>query len=255
MCPFIKIFAYNIPSYGLCMCFAIFLCSFLIVKDAQKSSIEFENTIVLIAVITGAFLLSGGLLYILVTYSFEDLITYIRNLDFSFLISGGLVFYGGLLGGVFGGIVCSKILRIEISVVERCIVPYIPLGHAIGRIGCLLAGCCHGFAYNGFLAVRRTLYSQVNTYFPIQVIEAILDILIFIVLLLYAKKEHKKYDILCAYLIIYSIVRFFLEFFRGDEIRGAISCFSTSQWISIAIILFCVLSRRIKYVKGRPHNT
>ena len=126
---------------------------------------------------------------------------------------------------------------------ERSAIPYIPLGHAIGRIGCLLAGCCHGFEYYGPLAVKSEILADGKMYFPIQAVESVMNIIIMIILLLYRKKTDEKdvsgHGILILYLLLYSIMRFTNEFFRGDSVRG-VRILSTSQWISVALFVACI---------------
>lgn len=242
MFPYINVLGLNIPSYGLCMAIAIVLCGFLCINKSVRLGLTFEDTIIIVSASIGLGLLSGGFLYIAVTYSFEDILSFIKNGDFSFVTNSGLVFYGGLLGGVLGALTCSRTLKVKVEIFEICAIPYIPLGHAIGRIGCMMAGCCHGFEYDGIFAIKNSFINSGNRYFPIQAVEALLNILIMLLLLFLIKKEHPKHYILYCYLIMYSIMRFCLEFFRGDKIRGEFMNFSTSQWISIFIFCFCVLA-------------
>jgi len=231
------------------MSIGVLLCGGLILLKAKHIGIGKEEIIIVMAVSLGLALFSAGLLYILVSYSIKELISSIFDGNFTFLKNGGLVFYGGLLGGVIGAIIALRWQQLEVRKVERCIVPFLPLGHAIGRIGCLFAGCCHGFEYTGPLAVKNLLISAEKTYFPIQLVEALLNFGIFLFLLWYARKERTDYNILCIYLLFYSVLRFILEFFRGDLIRGSFLMFSTSQWISVALFLvsiftFCNFSKQ-----------
>jgi len=213
----------------------------------------FENMVVFAAVTVGAYCIGSVMLYILVTYSLRELYVFLRDMDFSFIRNVGMVFYGGLVTGVIGAIVCAKILKLDISKLEKSVVPYVPIGHAIGRIGCLLAGCCHGIRYNGAFAVKSLIVSAKNTYFPVQALEAILNVVIALFLLVYIKKEHRKYDVLTCYLMMYSIARFFLEFLRGDEIRGAFFVLSTSQWVSIFVFVLSFSIRQLKHKKEKVH--
>ena len=73
--------------------------------------------------------------------------------------------------------------------------------------------------------------------FPMQIVEAICNFMIFLVLLVTYKKFIGTYKTIGLYLILYSIVRFTLEFFRGDLIRGIYFSLSTSQWISIVLLI------------------
>lgn len=237
MYPYINFLGLHIPSYGLCACAAVFLSAVFVFLKARKANINFYDLIIVIAVSIGCAMLGGIFLYIFVTYDFATLLKQIATRNPQFLKNPGIVFYGGLLGGIAGGIITSKILKIQIEIVEVCVVPYIPLGHAVGRMGCLLAGCCYGLPYNGIFAVSTTFDANGITHFPIQAVEALLNLLLMKILLLYTKKARKKYNVLSLYFIMYSFLRFCLEFFRNDSIRGKFLLFSTSQWISLMIFL------------------
>ena len=222
------------------MTIGVLLCGYLALLKAKSIGINNEEMIVVMAVALGMALLSAGLLYILVTYPIKELINSILNKNFTFLKNGGLVFYGGLVGGIIGSIFALRWQHLDASKVEQCLIPVLPLGHAIGRVGCLFAGCCHGFEYTGPLAVNNLLVSTGKTYFPIQAVEALLNLGIFIFFLWYTRKKRPPYHILCAYLLFYSILRFILEFYRGDLIRGSFLILSTSQWISIVVFLVSI---------------
>lgn len=132
------------------------------------------------------------------------------------------------------------------------IVPAIPLAHAIGRIGCFLAGCCYGRIVDTPISV--CYHNPIGgapvgvPVFPIQLVESACNILVFVILLIYTRKRLKAGSVLFLYAILYGIERFCLEYFRADEIRGIFLGLSTSQWISIAMIIFgivgFVLARR-----------
>ncbi len=235
MLTYITVFGRDIPSYGLLMSFALLLCSFLAFRQIKRHGLLAEDFIIISAVSLGTGLLGGGLLYLLVTYSPAEILYMLQQGDFTFLTSGGLVFFGGLLGGISGGLVTCRILRQDISLLERCIVPYLPLGHAIGRVGCLLAGCCHGREYEGLFSVHNYALSATASYFPVQLLEAACNLFLAWFLSLYARNTRAQYHILCHYLVFYSVIRFHMEWFRGDLIRGGFLCFSTSQWISIVL--------------------
>lgn len=240
MYPYINFFKFHIPTYGLCVCIAVFLCAVFAFQKAKQHRVDTNDLTILAAVSIGCGMVGGCLLYILVTYDLATICRQIASGDLSFLKNPGTVFYGGLIGGIIGGIITVKLLKIKTEAVEACVVPYLPLGHAIGRIGCLLAGCCYGFRYDGIFAISTGFGVEGVTYFPIQAVEAVFNLLIAKILLSYAKKERSKFQILLLYLTLYSLLRFCLEFFRGDLIRGNFWVFSTSQWISLIIFFISV---------------
>ncbi len=241
MCQYICLKNICIPSYGLMLTLGIFICGLLILQRAKQIGIENDEMIVVMSVSLGVALFSAGLLYILISYSINELVSRILSGDFSFIKNGGLVFYGGLIGGIIGAVLALKWQRIDIGKAEQSIVPILPLGHAVGRVGCLLAGCCYGLEYSGPLAVNNFLVSAGKTFFPIQLIEAFLNLGIFLFLLWYTQKKRHTFHILCIYLQLYSVLRFILEFFRGDLNRGIFLMMSTSQWMSIGIFLVSLI--------------
>lgn len=245
MYPFLNIFSISVPLYGLCMITGIFLVAFLAYWKGKPLGFPSENIVLIMACVLGGALIVGQLFYMIITYSISGLFEMISNGDFSFLKNSGIVFYGGLIGGIIGGLLGKKIIKTDLQTLELLFVPYVPLGHAIGRVGCFLAGCCYGMEYSGPLAVyyphSLAGVSPDVGYFPVQLLEAFLDILIFVALWKFCRKERKKFDIISMYLFLYSVMRFGTECLRGDSIRGVYFGISTSQWISIALITFVII--------------
>lgn len=244
MYPYIHILGRNIGTYGLCMLAGFLLAGFLAYRKGKPNGLRWEDLMIVGATTLGGALLCGGALYVFVTYSWAQILEFIRQGDFRFLGSG-IVFYGGLIGGVLGALLGIRLAGCSVRSVERHVVPFIPLGHAIGRIGCVMAGCCHGFPYDGPFALHYPHsvagLSPEQGYFPVQPLESLVNVIICIVLLCYEKRAKRTTDLLFLYLGLYGISRFFLEMLRGDSIRGLWDGISTSQWISIALLAACIL--------------
>ncbi len=152
----------------------------------------------------------------------------------------GFVFYGGILPGFGGLLLARKIHKIDLCSVLQICVPLLPLAHGFGRIGCFLAGCCHGVAYSGPLAV--TYSTAIGAphgipLFPVQLLEALVLFALFGVLLRFLLRGMRVGGLCICYLSIYATCRFLLEFLRGDVSRGVLRGLSTSQWCSLAILL------------------
>src|SRR5947208_13684386 len=170
--------------------------------------------------------------------------------------SGG-VFYGGLIVAVI--VALWYIRRVGLPLWTTCDVfaPGIALGHVIGRFGCLFAGCCYGKPTTkpwGITFTDPYAASYVGTplgtpLHPTQLYEAGAELLILIVLLVTERKGRPYAGrTFWLYMLLYSISRFIIEFYRGDE-RGAVGSSATSQFISIvlaplAIGMLIYLSRR-----------
>lgn len=241
MYPYIYIFGRYIGTYGLCMVLGVVLTFVFALKKGREQGLIFEDLIIVAAFALGVGLLGGCLLYVFVTYTPKQIIAFLSAGDFRFLGSG-IVFYGGLLGGILGALIGIRVAQCRFDTIVRAVIPYIPLAHAIGRVGCVMAGCCHGFVYDGLFALYYPHsvagLSPEKGYFPVQPLEALINLVICLFLLQYEKKVRKVKNLLFAYLGLYATSRFFLEMLRGDAARGIWYALSTSQIISIA--LFCI---------------
>ena len=172
---------------------------------------------------------------------------------------GGLVWYGGLMGAlVFSLIHLRKKPELPFWKVGDIMAPAAALGHALGRVGCFFAGCCHGRycdpqAWYGvtFPEGVGSLAPTGITLYPTQLMESLAEMLIFLFLAWRSKKKAFDGQILLLYLIIYSVVRIVLEMFRGDVERKFViqDWFSTSQAIGLGFIILVTVY--LFFRKGR----
>lgn len=123
------------------------------------------------------------------------------------------------------------------------ITPALAIAHCLGRIGCSFAGCCYGKATTSFFAFiyKESIVAPNNVpLVPIQGIEAF-SLFILSLLFLWIAIKKPKVKIHYIYIGFYSVLRFFLEFYRGDIERGYYKGLSTSQIISLVLfILVCI---------------
>ncbi len=172
------------------------------------------------------------------------------------LVLGGITWAGGVVGAFPAFVVLTHYLIKEERGKEMeffsLLVPGIVLGHAFGRIGCFLGGCCFGQVTescfgvvfpNGSLAAE--LYPNTLTHegsfpvLPTQLFEAVFEFLLFAVMLIFRKKW--KYANAEIYLAAYGVYRFLLEFLRGDD-RGATGLIlSPSQLLCLLMVVTAVL--------------
>ena len=133
--------------------------------------------------------------------------------------------------------------------------PSVALAQGFGRIGCFLAGCCYGVQTDSaFGIVFKTSKYAPNgiRLVPTELMSSAYDFAMFFVLLALAKKKRKEGTIGFLYLIIYSVGRFVIEFFRGDVIRGKVGILSTSQFIAIIV---CAVTCAVILVRNRKLKT
>lgn len=153
-----------------------------------------------------------------------------------FWLGGGFVFYGGLVFGLIFYLIWSVGLKKFNQQNTPFLVPGIALGHGVGRIGCLLAGCCFGKETNSFLHVVIDGHSRI----PVQLYEAI-GLFIIGNFSLNLIRKNRMALVIPFYLFTYSNLRFVLEFYRGDEIRGIFWFnLSSSQLVSIFIFFVAI---------------
>lgn len=164
-------------------------------------------------------------------------------LEASFWTGGGFVFYGGLLFVlVFLGL--YKLLKFPLSVQNLwAMLPALTLGHAIGRIGCFLAGCCYGTETSHWWGIHLHGASR----HPTQLFES----LGLFVISFYILKSRASIKSFAIYFMGYGVLRFGIEILRGDEIRGLWGPLTPSQWISLGLIsmgLMLLLSPKFRHL-------
>jgi phosphatidylglycerol:prolipoprotein diacylglycerol transferase len=138
--------------------------------------------------------------------------------------------------------------------------PGIALGHVVGRLGCLFAGCCFGkpttmpwgITFHSEFAAQNVGTTLGIPLHPTQLYEAGAELLI-LGLLLWTEKKGRPYAgrTFWSYMLLYGVSRFIIEIYRGDS-RGTVEFFSTSlstsQFVSIFIVplslVMLVLLRR-----------
>ena len=162
----------------------------------------------------------------------------------SFWLGGGFVFFGGLIFALVYMLIGVWRKWFSISDISLFI-PAIAWGHAIGRIGCFLAGCCYGKHSD----LIDHIYLHGDFRYPVQLYESASLIVLGFILFKMVKKHYSAWTIIASYIVGYSLLRFGLEFLRGDKIRGLWWGVSTSQIISLIMAIFVASFWIIKHKK------
>jgi phosphatidylglycerol:prolipoprotein diacylglycerol transferase len=206
----------------------------------------------LIVVICG--LIGARLLFILINFTY-----YASNpLETVMVWKGGLVFYGGLLGGILALLGCIRLYRLPLWHILDIGAAAIALGHGLGRLGCFTAGCCYGRVTDLPWAVTfsdpRCLAVDIlgQPVHPTQLYSFIfLAGLTGFLVWLHPRRKFPGQGA-AAYLVLYGLFRFGVEFFRSDP-RGSLSLLgttlATSQWISLlavlaGVVIYLLLARK-----------
>ena len=187
-------------------------------------------------------LIGARLLYVLTNFSY-----YSDNpLEILQIWKGGLVYYGGFICVLLFAFFYCRNKKTNILKLADIFAPALALGHFFGRIGCFFSGCCYGKNTDYFLAVSGR--------HPTQLYEAFGNLLIFFLLNKILKSSHKKGYVFAWYMFLYSILRFFIEIFRGDDRGTFFLGMSPAQNISIIIFLITLVIFIKGYENGKNNN-
>ncbi|MCK9603623.1 MAG: prolipoprotein diacylglyceryl transferase [Candidatus Omnitrophica bacterium] len=224
-----KIGPFTIFSYGLMLALAFLVGSYLAVARAKKDGLQPD------IIFNFAFLVFiSGIIGARIFYVVENAGYYLKNpLEIIMLQRGGLAWFGGLILGTLVGFTYLKSKNLSIYKVLDLIVPFVALGQAIGRIGCLLNGCCFG-----------------RTFFPVQAYSALILLVIFIILRFMQERPHKDGEIVCSYLMLYCLKRFYIESFRIDN---AVIVLGLTLFQILSIVIFFLAF--IKFILIRKSKT
>jgi phosphatidylglycerol:prolipoprotein diacylglycerol transferase len=202
---------FTIYSYGLMLVLAFFTSAFLSSRQARREQLDGEQIFNLLFCVFIFGLIGSRLFYVVMNAPF-----YLRNpLEIIMLQHGGMAWFGGVILGSSSAVVFIKRHKMRLLETLDLLAPFIALGQAIGRIGCLLNGCCYG------RESEFGLYFEVHDkiLIPTQLYSSLFLLAIFVILRLKQDKKHLPGEILAGYLFLYSIMRFFVEFLRNDSPR------------------------------------
>ncbi len=233
-----------IPSYGLFLAIA-FTCSYVdSIRRAIYAKLDpahIENLFLICVV--GSVLGSRGFHVLFENFAyFKE-----HPIQMFYFWQGGFTFYGAFIVAGFGMVYYAYKKQINIPSYSDIAAPSIALGLFIGRLGCLLAGCCWGrptdlpwgISFNHPHSFASPLGTPLH---PTQLYESLLSLGIYLYLLWRTKHRAYPGQVAVHGLAFYPIVRIFVEHFRGDAYRGFVlgGALSTSQFISALILLLAI---------------
>jgi len=253
-----KIAGFSVQTWGSLVAIGIIIAIILMLKEARKKNLDDDVLNILVFMLFSG-IICGRLAYIILNpSSFSGFLSYFA------LWQGGIISWGVLIGVLIGAFLfkfTTKTKFNELIGLLDLMAPYLILAIAIGRIGCLLRGCCYGLptalpwgiVYSGG-------FSQGSVH-PTQLYHSIFDFIIFFVLLKLGKKKsilenyqlkskyrffNVKGSIFLLFLILYSTERFFVDFLRYHPASEYVAGFTVTQLIFAAIFIVAAILLKIK---------
>jgi phosphatidylglycerol:prolipoprotein diacylglycerol transferase len=237
--------AFNLPTYGFLVSAGVLLGMWISVRNSEKSGIDPEDAWNL-----GILVVLCGILGAKILYIINDWSTYAAHpgdiFSLATLQAGG-VFSGGLIGAAIAAVWYLHRRHMPALATWDAFAPGLALGHAIGRVGCFAAGCCWGKPTTHFWGVTFTnplARDLVGTPLgralePTQLIESAVELANFFLLMWIFKRKKFDGQVLSAYLILYGVARYFIEFLRDDPGRGSVfgGIMTGTQLISIGLVI------------------
>jgi len=236
---------FNLPTYGFLVALGVLVGLWISVRNSQREGINPDD-----AWNFGILTVLCGIVGAKVLYIVNDWSTYRAHpgdiFSLSTLQAGG-VFSGGLIGALLAGAWYIRKHHMPALGTMDAFAPGLALGHAIGRVGCFAAGCCWGKETHHFWGVTFTnpLAQQlVGTPLgiplePTQLFESAVELANFFLLMWMLKRKRFDGQVFAAYLFLYGIARYFLEFLRNDPGRGEVfgGIMTGTQLISLGLVV------------------
>ena len=226
---------FTVHGYGLMIAIGILVAYVTAEYRAKKHGLDPDKIFYLVI-----WAVVGGFAGAKVLYFLTRLKDIMENPRVLLDLADGFVVYGGIIGGIYSAMAYCRIKKMPFLKYFDLVMPSVALAQGFGRIGCFLAGCCYGRETDSALGIvfHNSSYAPNDVkLLPTQLISSGLDFLLCAVLILLDRKKKGDGQIAGAYLVLYSIGRFILEFYRGDLIRGNVGALTTSQFIAIFVAL------------------
>lgn len=237
----ISIGSFFLPTYGVLVALAFLAGLGVTVRLAKQAGLNAE-AVTNLAIYCALAGLAGAKLLMFV-FNFHEYWSDPRSIFTMSTLQAAGVYQGGFILALIFAIVYMRKVNLPALDTFDVFSPGIALGHAIGRLGCFAAGCCWGTECNRPWAVTFT-NPEANQLtgvplnvplHPTQLYESVANAAIFGFLFWRIRKPHAAGEVFGLYLILYSSVRFLIEFVRNHE-QATHYGLSLTQWISMGTL-------------------
>lgn len=245
--------SFTVAAYPFFYGLALVISCVLFAQLSRRRGIPFRTAVNVWFIVAVAIIIGGRLLFILVHSPSTSFLDSMETFQ-----SGGEALYGALACGMLAGVCVVRFWRLPLLPLLDAAAVSTPLGIAVGRIGCLMQGCCHGSITDGPLGVRYPKQIDVHGHVvgslaylrhldmhrvrltdnwsapvhPVQVYESLYCVLLSVILYLLWRRRRLHGRLFCLMAGLYAVWRFTIEFLRVHE-RSWFGALTVYQVISI----------------------
>jgi len=223
--PVLHLGPIELPTYYLVISLVVSFCIFWAARRADKFQRSKNTTLDLTLVVMISGFLGARLFHV-----FYEMPSYYLEYPYAvfYIWQGGFVFYGGALASAVAAIIYCRLKKLSFFSWADFAAPVVSFGYGAGRLACYLNGCCYG-----------RVCAADGTRYPTQLMAFGFEMLIVIALLELEKKRFFKQEgqLFCLWVLLHSVNRLIMEFYRDDERGPAPLNLSVSTWISLSLLI------------------
>lgn len=231
-----------VPTYGVLVALGMAVALFIITKLAREQGLK-PDLVANLAIYCAFAGIIGAKLFMFL-FDWREYFGHPERMFSRESLQAAGVFQGGLLLAIVVAYFYMRTMGLPWLKTADIFAPGIAIGHAIGRLGCLMAGCCYGRECSAPWAISfhspeaaELSGTPLNVpLHPTQLYESLAEVAIFAFLYTRVRREHQQGEVIGWYLVLYSVARIVVEFFRFHE-QNTVLGLSLTQWISAGFLL------------------
>lgn len=234
----------QVYAYGAMISLAILIAAVALYRESPREGINPDHVLEVVIVASAAGLIGSRILFVAMNWQYFS----VHLQDIFFARFEGLSFYGAFFGGALALLLWSRIRKANFFKIADLAAPYLAMGYAFGRIGCLMNGCCYGRIAEVSWALPAAMSDNLPRH-PVQLYAALGALLIFVLLkLLRTVRPFIGFNLIALF-GLYGVLRFSTEFFREEAPVWA--GMTTAQLFSLPLAILSLVMMILVLSSGK----